>query len=258
MCNFDDSLCVFSGMTSISALIKAAEITPGSARNIRKIYYDRDRAEANSRKISFLRHKSDELAFELIGVDCAQLDALVKDHGHGGFVAECGERPLRAITVDDVIPDGVYFVLEGIEDPFNFGYTLRSLYAAGATAAILPPRNWMSAAGQVSRSSAGCSELLSLFSGDLGDAIKTLKSCGYRIACANIRDSVSLFEADLRAPIAFVIGGEKRGISASLLKLADINVRIPYGRDFMGSLPSASSAAIIAYEAARKNNKIDQ
>ena len=74
--------------------------------------------------------------------------------------------------------------------------------------------------------------------------------------CANIRDSEPLFEADLSAPAAFVIGGEKRGISASLLKESDLNVKIPYGREFMGSLPSSASAAVIAYEAVRKNGRI--
>ena len=41
-----------------------------------------------------------------------------------------------------------------------------------------------------------------------------------------------------------------------ILDLADLNVRIEYGRDFMGSLPSVSAISVMAFEIARKKNKL--
>ena len=52
-----------------------------------------------------------------------------------------------------------------------------------------------------------------------------------------------------------IVGGEKRGIRASVLKQADAIVRIDYGRDFPAALSAASAATIIAYEVFRQNLK---
>ena len=144
-------------------------------------------------------------------------------------------------------------MIEGIEDPYNFGYALRSIYAAGADAVILTPRNWMSAAGVVCRSSAGASELLPLFVSEPEEAVHMAKAAGYKVVCAGIRDSVSAFDADLTRPIFLIVGGEKRGISRAVLDLADKVVRLDYGRPFRGSLSAASAASILAYEVLRQN-----
>jgi 23S rRNA (guanosine2251-2'-O)-methyltransferase len=64
---------------------------------------------------------------------------------------------------------------------------------------------------------------------------------------------VSLYEADLKKPLLLIIGGEKRGISRTLIDLSNEIVRIDYGRKFMGSLTTASSAAVIAFEIMRRN-----
>ena len=143
-------------------------------------------------------------------------------------------------------------MIEGIEDPYNFGYSVRSLYAAGADGIVLPERNWMEFSGTVARCSAGTSELADLFVSDPYEAVKLFKENGYQIVCAGIRDSVPVYEYDFTKPVLLVVGGEKRGISRKILDLADANVRIEYGREFMGSLPSASAISVIAFEITRQ------
>jgi 23S rRNA (guanosine2251-2'-O)-methyltransferase len=149
--------------------------------------------------------------------------------------------------------DGFFVYLEGIEDPYNFGYTLRSLYAAGVDGVILSPRNWMEVAGIVARSSAGASEQLPIAIAEPAEAIAYMKGLGYTVVCAGIRDSVSMYDANLQFPILLVIGGEKRGISAALLAQSDCTVRIDYGRNFRGSLSAASAATVLAFEVLRQN-----
>ena len=143
--------------------------------------------------------------------------------------------------------------MEGIEDPYNFGYAVRSLYAAGATGIIVGERNWMGASGVVARSSAGCSELMNMYVCDPLEAVVLLSKKGYRILCAGIRDSFSLFDTDLSLPLCVVLGGEKRGISRAVLDKADQIVRIDYGADFGGSLSTAASAAVFGFEIFRYN-----
>ena len=149
--------------------------------------------------------------------------------------------------------DGVYYMLEGVEDPYNFGYAVRSIYAAGGDGIILTPRNWMGVAGVVARSSAGSSEIIDMRVCEAENAVDIFKSAGYTVICAGIRDSESIFEASLKKPLFVVLGGEKRGISRSVLDKADKVVRIDYGNDFNGSLSTAAATAVFAFEVLRNN-----
>ena len=164
------------------------------------------------------------------------------------------ERTLPRLCPDHIQQNGFYVFLEGIEDPYNFGYTLRSLYAAGVCGVVLPPRNWMSAAGVVARASAGASELLPIYECDGEAAVQLFKEKQYTVLCAGIRDSVSIYEEKFPLPVLLIVGGEKRGISRALLECADRIVRIDYGREFRGSLSAASAATVMAFEIFRQNN----
>lgn len=243
---------IFEGATSISAVVDAYG-SKFNNRRIDRILYDTARSDKLSRTIAYFKHRGDELGFSVIPTDSAVIDSLTLGTTHGGLIAECTQRTLP--TVSELSPKeyGFYVMLEGIEDPYNFGYALRTLYAAGADGVILSPRNWMSAAGVVCRSSAGASELLPSYVGENDDIAACFKSHGYKIVCAGIRDSVSVYDAELKKPLLLIVGGEKRGISRAMLEHADITVRLEYGRDFGGSLSAASAASVLAYEIYRQN-----
>lgn len=240
---------IFEGMTSISAVLK------GEKRKIERVYYDKSKEKSKAKELGFLRRKANELGFFIEAADSDLIDNMATGNSHGGIIAECTEYEIPALTADSIIENGFYVMIEGIEDPYNFGYALRTIYAAGADGVILTKRNWMSAAGVVCRSSAGASEMLSLYTEDGINAADIFSSCGYKIAAAGIRNSVSAFEANLKKPIFLIVGGEKRGISSSLLEKSDQVVRLDYGREFNGSLSAASAASILAYEVLRQNLK---
>ncbi len=144
-------------------------------------------------------------------------------------------------------------MLDGIEDPFNFGYAVRVLYAAGADGLVVRPRNWTSAAGVVARASAGASELIPIAVAETAlDAATALRTQGLTIACTVHKQSISIYNANLTIPLFLVIGGEKRGITRSFLDKADLLLHIPYGRAFAQSLGAASAAAILGFEIMRQ------
>lgn len=247
---------ILEGMSSISALIKAMEATdPHNDRRILQIFVDQAKRKSKMREISFLTAKSHSLGFSIDFVAAENIDHMTSGTSHGGIVARCSSRTLPPLTVDAIADNGVYYYLEGVEDPYNFGYAVRSLYASGADGLILPPRNWMGASGVVARSSAGTSELFPMFVCDVTDAIAIFHERGYHVACAGIRNSVSLFETDLKKPLLVILGGEKRGISQAALACADTVVRIDYGTDFRGSLSTAAAAAVFGFEILRQNQK---
>lgn len=244
-------------MTSISAII-AGNADGVNNRRIFRVLVDEERRGARSKELSWLSHRADESGFTIEYVKSDEIDALTTGNTHGGIVAECSERTVPTLTADMIKPDGFYVMLEGIEDPYNFGYAIRSLYACGADGIVLSPRNWMSAGGVVCRSSAGASEKLPVSVSEPTEAAEIFRSRGYRVICAGIRNSHSSFEADMKKPLLLIVGGEKRGISAALLDAADEIVRIDYGREFSGSLSAASAATVLGYEVLRQNRSVSK
>lgn len=242
--------CVLEGMTSISALIHGIESGINS-RKILAVLVDQDKKRSKYREIGFLKAMSATHNYQLLFVQSDDIDSITLGTTHGGIVALCSDRSYDNC---DLIPaDGFWVLPDGIEDPYNLGFTLRSLYAAGVDGVILPPQNRLCAAGIVAKSSAGTSELLDIRVCDSEAAIDAFISAGYKIVCAGIRDSVNIYQADLKKPLLLVVGGEKRGISRNILDRADQVVRIDYGRQFNGSLSAASATTIIAFEVLHQN-----
>ena len=56
-------------------------------------------------------------------------------------MALAGERTYQALPdlLQDAGPDAFVVMLDGMEDPYNFGQAVRSLYACGATASSCGP-----------------------------------------------------------------------------------------------------------------------
>ena len=249
---FKDS-CIFEGMTSIRAIIRGIDDKRNSRRII-KILYDEARIQKIGKEIGYLRAVSQKYDYEVISSNEVELSELTLGNSHGGIIALCADRSLPYLDDSaNIAKDGFYAIIEGIEDPYNFGYSLRSLYAMGCDGIILSERNWMSAAGVVARSSAGASELFSVYKSEPLDAVEFFKKRGYRVVCADERTDNVLGKCELKKPLLLIVGGEKRGISRKIIESADILVKINYGREFKASLSAASAATMFAYEIARQN-----
>ena len=243
---------IMEGMPSISAVINSIK-NKNSNRRIISVYVDKSKLKSKQKEISFLKYQSKELGFLLEFVDESVIAEHSVGNSHGGIIAFCTKKTIAPLSVEKIRKDGVYFILEGVEDPYNFGYSVRSIYASGTDGIIVPQRNWMGAAGVVARSSAGTSELIDMYVSDANDAVDVFKKLGYSVICAGIRDSESIFETSLKKPLLVILGGEKRGISRDILDKADKIVRIDYGTSFNGSLSTAASAAVFAFEVYRYN-----
>lgn len=187
------------------------------------------------------------------GVEWLPSQALQERAGEGcqGAAALVGPRRMKPLAELLTLPQLV--LLHGVEDPYNFGHALRSLYAAGVDGVILPPRNWSTAACVVARASAGAAEWIPMAQADPYEAVTAAKARGYRFLCAEQdKQAVSLFAADLQPPLLLAVGGEKRGLNRRVRALADAYVEIPYGRDFPYALSTDGAAAVAAFELLRR------
>ena len=240
---YSDTPTMLEGIISVQAAVKAKK------RYIKNVYIDKTKYEKRDRKIthfiSFL--KNEGISFIL--AERQDIDSLSTGTSHGGVVAEVGDYSFSDLEeILKKLGSGEYLVmLDGVEDPFNFGYSIRNLFAFGCCGFIIPERNWMSAANVVSTSSAGASEICDMsISKNDDELVKLIHDNGIDIVCSALSStSISLFEFKPEKPFVLFIGGEKRGISKTFMENADKVVHIPYSNDNAKySLPTASCAAI--------------
>ena len=184
----------------------------------------------------------------------AHIDSLASGHTHGGLLARCGARRFQQLK--EIDSEACFLALiEGIEDPFNFGMILRTLYAAGCDGVILPPRNWTSAAATVARASAGASEYLPLIIADeMQQTLHALRQNGITLICAERKDAVCLYDFSFPSRLCLAIGGEMRGLSRTVKEAGEQNVFIPYGRDVRSALSAVSAASVFSFEILRQRN----
>jgi len=249
---FQNSL-VFEGMTSIRSIINGIE-SGINDRKITKVLFDKSKYRKIAKDIGYLKAVSYKLNYEVCEAENDEIEKITLGASHGGIVAITEARNIPYLSIDsDIKEKGFYCMIQGIEDPYNFGYSLRSLYACGCDGIILPERNWLSAAGVVARSSAGASELFPIYNSDALAATDIFHQKGYTIVCADERTDNVLGECTLEYPLLLIVGGEKRGISKELLNKTDVLVKIDYAREFRASLSAASATTMFAYEIMRQN-----
>ena len=226
------------------------------SRPFHALYLRRDRHEAEDARLERMARSA---GVPVQRVDSAEIDALAQGKTHGGVLAEVGPR--RYAAFDDLLSgQAAPFVamLDGVEDPYNFGQAVRALYAAGATGLVVRPRNWMSAAAVVARASAGASERIPTAVAETAqDAADAFRQRGLLIAVTDITRAVDVYDADLTVPLFLLVGGEKRGVTRAFADAADVRLRIPYGRDFRMSLGTAGAASVLAFEVMRQRRTVE-
>lgn len=250
---FYEKYDVFEGMVSIRSVF--AGIDSGiNSRMIHSVLFSEDSIKGNGKLLGFLKARSFVYGYELKTIPKSEIDELSNGNTHGGVIMITEKRAYGKSPLVKK-QDGFYVFLEGVEDPYNLGYAIRSVYASGADGVILPKRNAMVSAGTVCRSSAGASEMIEVIIGDEIKAISELKANGYRLVCADMDAPLPAHLSDLKKPLILAVGGEKRGFSKTLKDLADLTVKLEYGRDFPMALSAASAAAILSFEVTKQNTK---
>lgn len=224
---------IIEGSISVKAAISNAK------REVEKVYIDKSK---KTKDFNYIRKITKENNIELIEVSKEELEKLATGKTFGGVLAKCQKRKF------DELEDGDIFYLDGIEDPFNLGYMLRNLYAFGINNVILQKRDYELMEPQLLKSSAGAYDLLNIkLIENIDEEIHTLKKQGYKVyALMRGEDSKDIFEEKFNKPSLFLIGGEKRGISAEILKLSDSKLYIPYGSNFRNALNASNALAVVS------------
>lgn len=186
----------------------------------------------------------------------SRLQQLCGSGEHQGLLAKMPEFPYE--NVAEVLAERpanpFYVILDGIQDPFNFGAILRSAEVFGVDAVILRESGQVGVTSLVARTSAGAVNHVRIARTDqLDDLIEQLQRSGIRIIAADHTATTPPAEAAFNQPTALLIGSEGTGISESLLPRCDQRIVIPqHGR--VGSLNAAVAAGILFYEVTRQRS----
>ncbi len=155
---------------------------------------------------------------------------------------------------EEQIFDGTPLVLvaDGVQNPGNLGGLLRTAEAAGASGAILAagcadPFSWKALRGSMG-SAFRFPHLRGL---PIGKALDALAARGVRVLATAADGEGRYDEADLRGPVALVVGSEGAGLAAAVRERAAERLRIPLAGP-VESLNVGVAAALVLFEAARQ------
>lgn len=237
---------VLFGFHAVGVRLKTAP------QSIVEIYADPGRRDARMRQ--FLQ-RAGEAGVRVIEGDAARLAKLAGTVGHQGVVARVQALP-TAHSLDDLL-DGIggpplLLVLDGVTDPHNLGACLRVADGAGAHAVIAPKDHAVGINATVAKVASGAAETVPYFM--VTNLARTLGELKERsIWCVGLSDDAgkTLYQADLKAPVALVMGAEGPGMRQLTRKTCDELVGIPM-RGAVESLNVSVASGICLYEALRQ------
>jgi 23S rRNA (guanosine2251-2'-O)-methyltransferase len=189
-----------------------------------------------------------------------ELDRQLPGVRHQGVIAVLAEPPqredrherdLEAFLAGLGAP-AFLLVLDGVQDPHNLGACLRTADAAGVHAVIVPRDRAAGITPVVRKVASGAAETVPVFRvTNLARCLRSLKQAGVWLYGADDDAGTTLYAADLRGPLALVLGGEGKGLRRLTRELCDYLVAIPMaGR--VESLNVSVAAGVLLYEARRQ------
>jgi 23S rRNA (guanosine2251-2'-O)-methyltransferase len=194
------------------------------------------------------------LRIPIVEVEGGTLTALAGFDGHQGVAVVV--EPRRFASLPDVLARAAeraeppfVLVIDSFEDPQNLGTLLRSAEAAGVHGVLFPTRRQAPLTPAAVKASAGAVEHLLLAPvDDLAGSLADLHARGVRIVGSDAEAPLTARQADLRGPLALVVGSEGRGLGPAIRRRSDLLVRIPM-RGAVGSLNAAVAGSVLLFEA---------
>lgn len=187
-----------------------------------------------------------------------ELDLRAAGARHQGVIAQfdpdgiiLAEGDLDALIAAIAGPP-LLLVLDGVQDPHNLGACLRSADAAGADAVIVPKDRAASLTSAVCKVASGAvGHIPFVRVTNLARTLRQLRDADIWIAGAEAGGATTLYEADLKLPLALVLGAEGSGLRRLTREHCDFHLSIPM-RGVVESLNISVAAAVCLFEARRQ------
>ncbi len=236
------------GLNAVSVLLQQ---TP---QQVKQLFIQPTTSNPRVQKITQLA-KQLQLRIQTTAPDA--LDKLAENGLHQGVIAEL--MPNTALTESDLMPllDALtvppfLLILDGVQDPHNLGACLRSANAAGVHAVIIPKDRAVHLTPVVYKIASGAANITPCIPvTNLARTMTQLKDRGIWIYGASDEISQSIFEADLKGSIAWVLGAEGHGLRRLTRETCDALFAIPM-QGVVSSLNVSVATGICLFEAVRQ------
>jgi 23S rRNA (guanosine2251-2'-O)-methyltransferase len=231
------------------AVLASLRADPAS---VTEIYLDENRKDARAKDLVAAAERS---GTTLLRVPTKRLDGFYGGGRHQGVVAMVAEKQARESLedlLDSLKEPPVLLVLDGVTDPHNLGACLRVADAAGAQAVIAPRDRAAGVSAVVSKIASGAAESVPYYMvTNLARTLDDLKERNIWIVGADERAEATLYEAELPAAIAWVLGAEGEGMRRLTRERCDLLVRIPM-RGRVESLNVSVASGVCLFESLRR------
>ena len=240
---------VLFGFHAVGVRLKTAP------KSIVEIYFEPTRRDARMRQFI---ERVKESGVRLIEADGMRLSKLCGSHGHQGVAARV-EAVAQVTSLDELLEQveargesPLLLVLDGITDPHNLGACLRVADGAGAHAVIAPKDHAAGINATVAKVASGASESMPYFMvTNLARTLNELKERNIWIIGTSDDAPKTLYQVDLKGPVALVLGAEGPGMRQLTRKTCDELVGIPM-QGAVESLNVSVASAVCLYEALRQ------
>ena len=185
------------------------------------------------------------------------IERMVGRVAHQGIVARyrpSAETPVASLDALFRRTPSLIVVLDEVQDPRNLGACMRCAAGFGADAVVVPRRRSASLTATARKAASGAAESLPLVPvTNVARALERIADAGLAVIGAAAGAGHALFDTDLRAPHAVVLGGEARGLRRLTREKCDRIVSIPL-RDPVESLNVSAATAVFLFEAMRQRS----
>ncbi len=224
------------------------------AENLGQIWLDK---RSRNDRLKKLVQMAEESGLRLLAADPDKLDKIAGNNRHQGIVAEYFK--LKSYTENDLydLLDALeetpfLLVLDGVTDPHNLGACLRTAEGAGVHAVIAPKDNAASITPTVRKVASGAAEVVPFIAvTNLARTLDTLKERGIWLTGTSDKAKQTLYQADLKGPVAIVMGAEGAGIRRLTEERCDFLVSIPM-KGQVSSLNVSVATGVCLFEALRQ------
>jgi len=222
-------------------------------REINKILISKNlHSDAKLEKIKTLAREKG-IVFQFVAKEKFQTYA---EFNHQGVIAQIS--PLKYADLDEFLAsknftNGSLVILDGIEDPHNFGAMIRTCVCAGVDGIIIPSRRNVQVNSVVEKTSAGAINHIPIIKvNSLTNAVQQLKENNWWVIASDASAKDNYYDIKYNdMNFAIIMGAEHAGVSKSLLKMSDFVVKIPMMNDF-NSLNVSNAMSVIVFEALKQ------
>ncbi len=187
------------------------------------------------------------------------LEQMVKGHVHQNIIAIIKEIPYG--TTEEILSrwkkegtKALLLILDGIQDPQNFGSLIRTALGCGAHGIIIPKDRAVGITPGVIKASAGAAVHLPIARVvNIAATIDALKEEGIWVYGAAGEVKERIYDLDLDIDLAVVIGAESKGIRPLVKKKCDRLFSIPM-KGPLSSFNASVSCGMVLYEVMRQRS----